>query len=75
MDFEEMSRAMKKANAISQRVYASQDPVEVDYAIVELSADRYVIARAFSLGSLDYQFVCECSSHHEAREIVRALSR
>jgi hypothetical protein len=75
MDFQEMSNAIRRANTISHRIYASREPVEVDYAIVKLSPENYVVARSNKLGSLDYQFVCECDSHPEAHAIVEALSR
>lgn len=49
--------------------------VEVDYSIVKMSDTSYIVARSRYLGSLDYDFLCHCESRHEAREIVRALSK
>ena len=50
-------------------------PVEVDYSIIRMPNGTHVVARSRNLGSLDYDFVCECSSRHEAHEIVKALSK
>lgn len=55
--------------------YTPPAPVEVDYSIVKMVDGTYVVARSKRLGSLDYDFVCSCSSHHEAHEIVKALSK
>jgi hypothetical protein len=48
---------------------------EVDYSIIKMPSGTCVVARSRNLGSLDYDFVCECSSRHEAHEIVKALSK
>lgn len=55
--------------------YTQPAPVEVDYSIVKMADGTYVVARSKRLGSLDYDFVCSCTSHHEAHEIVKALSK
>lgn len=103
MDYEEMSKAIKKANS----KYEPYKPVEhektiwkapkvadmqphlpppmnptaknvfaeVDYGIVKMGDNSYVVVRSHYLGSLDYDVVCNCESRHEAREIVRALNK
>lgn len=48
---------------------------EVDYSIVSMPNGTYIVARSHRLGSLDYDFVCECETRHDAREIVRALNK
>lgn len=48
---------------------------EVDYSIVKMSKDEYIVARSRRLGSLDYDFVCTCRTLHEAHEIVKALNK
>jgi hypothetical protein len=53
----------------------ASEPVDVDYSIVKMPTGTHVVARSRNLGSLDYDFVCECSSRHEAHEIVKALSK
>lgn len=55
--------------------YTPPAPVEVDYSIVKMPDGGYVVARSKRLGSLDYDFVCSCASQHEARDIVKALSK
>lgn len=55
--------------------YTPPTPVEVDYSIIKMPDGGYVVARSNRLGSLDYDFVCSCASQHEAREIVKALSK
>lgn len=54
--------------------YTPPTPVEVDYSIIKMPSGNYVVARSKRIGSLDYDFVCECTNHYEAREIVKALS-
>lgn len=49
-------------------------PVEHDYSIVKMPNGNFVVARSNRLGSLDYEFVCECATHWEAQKIVKALS-
>lgn len=55
--------------------YTPPAPIEVDYSIVKMPDGGYVVARSHRIGSLEYDFVCSCASHHEAREIVKALSK
>lgn len=55
--------------------YTPPAPVEVDYSIVKMPNGNYVVARSKRIGSMDYDFVCECTNHYEAREIVKALSK
>lgn len=50
-------------------------PVEHDYSIVKMPDGGYVVARSKRLGSLDYDFVCSCDSHWEAKQIVRGLNK
>ena len=64
-----------KGNSISKTPYVAPAPVEVDYSIVKMPDNTYVVARSKRLGSLDYDFVCSCDSQHEAREIVRGLNK
>jgi hypothetical protein len=55
--------------------YKGVAPVEVDYSIVKMPDNTFVVARSHRLGSLDYDFVCTCETRHEAREIVKALNK
>ena len=64
-----------KGNSISKTPYVAPAPVEVDYSIVKMPDGTYVVARSERLGSLNYDYVCTCGSHHEAREIVRGLNK
>lgn len=77
MDQHEMEGAYNRAlnKNISTTTYVPPTPVEVDYAIVQISSDNYIVARSHRLGSLNYDFVCECSSHWEAENIVEALNK
>lgn len=50
-------------------------PTEYDYSIVKMPDGNYVVARSKRLGSLDYDFVCSCVTHWEARQIVRGLNK
>lgn len=78
MDHHEMEGAYKRAfesKNISKSAYVPPAPVEVDYSIVKISSDNYIVARSHRLGSLNYDFVCECSTQWEARYIVEALSK
>jgi hypothetical protein len=65
----------KFPNGYENKREESPAPVEVDYSIVRMPDGGYVVARSRNLGSLDYDFVCSCSSRHEAHEIVKALSK
>lgn len=49
--------------------------IEHDYSIVKMPDGGYVVARSERLGSLDYDFVCSCASHWEAKQIVRGLCK
>jgi hypothetical protein len=64
-----------KGNSISKTPYVAPAPVEVDYSIVSMPNGTYIVARSHRLGSLDYDFVCECETRHDAREIVKALNK
>ena len=77
MDHHEMEGAYTRAtgNNISVKTYVPPAPVEVDYAIIKISSDNYIVARSHRLGSLNYDFVCECSTQWEAQNIVEALNR
>lgn len=55
--------------------HTTPELIEVDYSIIKMPSGNYVVARSKRLGSLDYDFVCECSSHHDAHEIVKVLSK
>jgi hypothetical protein len=62
------------AKKIISASYSPSTPKEVDYAIVKLDGG-YLVARSRNLGSLDYEVICTCTSHFEAREIVKALNK
>ena len=62
------------AKKIINAAYSSSIPKEVDYAIVKLDGG-YLVARSRNLGSLDYEVICTCTSHFEAKEIVKALNK
>jgi hypothetical protein len=55
--------------------YKAPEPVEVDYAITHMPSGTYVVSRSNRLGSLNYQFICECTSQWQASEIVKALNK
>jgi hypothetical protein len=65
----------KFPNGYENKVEAPSVALEVDYSIVRMPDGGYVVSRSRNLGSLDYDFVCSCSSRHEAHEIVKALSK
>lgn len=77
MDQNEMGGAYNRAlnKNISKSTYVPSTSVEVDYAIVQISSDNYIVARSHRLGSLNYDFVCECSTQWEAQTIVEALNK
>lgn len=50
-------------------------PIEHDYSIIKMPNGNFVVARSHRLGSLDYEFICECVSHWEAKQIVRGLNK
>jgi hypothetical protein len=77
MDQHEMEGAYNRALSknISKAPYVPPAPVEVDYAVVRISSDNYIVARSHRLGSLNYDFVCECATQWEAHNIVEALNR
>ena len=77
MDHQEMESAYNRATSknISKKGYVPPAPVEVDYAIVQISSDNYIVARSHRLGSLNYDFVCECVTQWEAQQIVEALNK
>ena len=85
MDFDELKNAYYNATEV-RNVWTAPNPKdavkfirpaygEVDYSIIHMPDDTFVVGRSWSLGSLDYDFVCSCSSRNEAREIVRSLSK
>ena len=80
-----------KVNKTSKDIWGAPDPLtkssvlrapdgyyqetEVDYGIVKMGDNSYIVVRSNYLGSLDYDVVCNCESRHEAREIVRARNK
>lgn len=75
MDHEETKNAIARAYSVAHSPDGwSSVEKEVDYAIVKLG-DTYLVCRSYTLGSLDYEVICNCENHHEAREIVRALNK
>ena len=64
----------KQYLSINPQPETPSTPTEYDYSIVKMPDGGYVVARSKRLGSLDYDFVCSCASHWEARQIVKALS-
>lgn len=63
----------KHLNAMTN--YMPVTKTEHDYSIVKMPNGHFVVARSRQLGSLDYDFVCECVSQWEASEIVRGLNK
>lgn len=83
MDYEEMNKAMdnalnntlNKMRSVSNYPDGYQHQIEFDYSIVRMGNGRFIVARSRHIGSLDYDFLCECDSHWEATQIVKALNK
>jgi hypothetical protein len=75
MDFDEMKGAYTRAQEPYREGSDNTEEVEVDYGIVRMPDNAYLVVRSVRLGSLDYDYVALCANHHEARDIVRALNK
>lgn len=83
MDFDEMSKAYNEATKLPSPTvkggnYGKGDPIvprpEGDFSILQLG-HSYIVSQARFLGSLDYNYVCQCDTHWDAVRIVKALSK